>query len=406
MSTINIKTVIKKPNRNANIGTLYLRLKLHLSNGKREIIEISTRNSIKLNQWKGGIEPVKGSNSDALRMNDSTRRYISAIYSIFEDYKTSKIFSVEVFKSKILRQLFGIERVDTDSTLHITDLFTRYVTNYGAKMSRSRISRYEFVSRLIKEFCKHEYGVEKYPIIDIDRDFHVKFESYLFRINKDYSQETVNNYLKILGAVVRDAYHSSLIEKFPFVNRPYKYSETSVRHLTSDELQKIRNFKSSDERLQTVADAFLFAANTGLSHTDLLTLSKEHLISEKGSLYIRKKREKSNVLCTIPVNNEALAIIKKYEHYSDLTGKILPIFCINDYNDLLKRIADKCCINIDLSSHVARHTFSTTVWLDNGGSIEVLQKMLGHKSIRTTQRYGRVNERRIIQEAEKIFNTI
>ena len=76
------------------------------------------------------------------------------------------------------------------------------------------------------------------------------------------------------------------------------------------------------------------------------------------------------------------------------TGKLLPIISNQRMNSYLKDLAVKCEINKELTFHAARHTFATTVTLTNGVPIESVSTMLGHKSIRTTQIYAKVVERK------------
>lgn len=67
-------------------------------------------------------------------------------------------------------------------------------------------------------------------------------------------------------------------------------------------------------------------------------------------------------------------------------------------NSYLKEIADLCGIKKELTFHIARHTFATTVTLSNGVSIESVSKMLGHKSIKTTQQYAKILDSKVSQD--------
>ena len=64
-------------------------------------------------------------------------------------------------------------------------------------------------------------------------------------------------------------------------------------------------------------------------------------------------------------------------------------------NAYLKELADLCNIQKDLSYHVARHTFATTVTMMNGVPIESVSKMLGHKNIQSTQHYARIVDKKV-----------
>ena len=64
-------------------------------------------------------------------------------------------------------------------------------------------------------------------------------------------------------------------------------------------------------------------------------------------------------------------------------------------NSYLKEIADVCGIKKNLTFHIARHTFATTITLSNGVPIETVSKLLGHSKITTTQIYAKVIERKV-----------
>ena len=69
-------------------------------------------------------------------------------------------------------------------------------------------------------------------------------------------------------------------------------------------------------------------------------------------------------------------------------------------NEYLKEIADRCEINKYLTFHVARHTFATTVTLTNGVPIETVSKMLGHKTLRTTQQYAKILDKKVSEDMQ------
>jgi len=67
-------------------------------------------------------------------------------------------------------------------------------------------------------------------------------------------------------------------------------------------------------------------------------------------------------------------------------------------NSYLKEIADGCRITKNLTFHIARHTFATTVTLSNGVPIETVSKMLGHKSLKQTQHYAKIVDLKISED--------
>lgn len=114
------------------------------------------------------------------------------------------------------------------------------------------------------------------------------------------------------------------------------------------------------------------------------------------------ERTKTGVRAVIPILAEANAIIKKYKNHPvyNSVGLLIPIISNQKMNAYLKEIAILCKINKQLSSHIARHTFATTVTLSNGIPLETVQKMLGHSKISTTQIYSKVIDNKVISDME------
>ena len=100
----------------------------------------------------------------------------------------------------------------------------------------------------------------------------------------------------------------------------------------------------------------VFYPLTGLAFSDVKDLSPEHLVKDnKGELWIRKNRQKTKIMCNIPVLPVAASILDKYKDVAECTGKLLPVLCNQRMNSYLKEIADVCGIHKNLSTHTARH---------------------------------------------------
>ena len=86
--------------------------------------------------------------------------------------------------------------------------------------------------------------------------------------------------------------------------------------------------------------------------------------------------------------------------YSDLerlrdNDPVLPIPTTQRMNACLKELAVCCEINKELTFHIARHTFATTVTMTNGVPIESVSKMLGHTNIKSTQHYAKIVDKKV-----------
>jgi site-specific recombinase XerD len=184
----------------------------------------------------------------------------------------------------------------------------------------------------------------------------------------------------------------------PFKNYKIKIHKVDKDFLNLSELQTIEEKEFSIERLQIVKDIFVFCCYTGLAYVDLLNLSDKHIVQGiDNELWIKTHRQKTNIPVNTPILPKAVQIMEKYlnHHRSAKLDQIFPVFTNQKVNSYLKEIADLCGIKKNLSFHIARHTFATTVTLSNGVPIETVSKMLGHTKISTTQIYARVVEQKI-----------
>lgn len=133
----------------------------------------------------------------------------------------------------------------------------------------------------------------------------------------------------------------------------------------------------------------LLSSFTGLSFVDIDNLREEHIQrSFDGNIWIKTKRQKTLVNSNVPLLDVPKAILEKYKNRQP-NGKLLPVISNQKMNEYLDEIATLCNIDKHITFHLARHTFATTITLSQGVPIESVSKMLGHKSIRTTQIYAR-----------------
>ena len=91
-------------------------------------------------------------------------------------------------------------------------------------------------------------------------------------------------------------------------------------------------------------------------------------------------------------------LVEKYADVNNSKGKLFPVYSNQRMNSYLKEIADSCGIKKNLTFHIARHTFATTVTLTNGVPIESVSKMLGHKSLKTTQHYAKILDEKLSED--------
>lgn len=152
------------------------------------------------------------------------------------------------------------------------------------------------------------------------------------------------------------------------------------------------------KRLEQVRDVFIFSCFTGLAYIDVKNLKNQHIKkSFDGKMWIMTKRKKIEVESNILLLDIPLRILAKYKNQLP-KEQILSVLSNQKTNAYLKEIGDLCDIDKDITFHLARHTFATTVTLAKGVPIESVSKMLGHTNIQTTQIYARILNSKISED--------
>ena len=165
--------------------------------------------------------------------------------------------------------------------------------------------------------------------------------------------------------------------------------------LTEEEVNKIKNFKTDNEKLIKVRDLFIFQCYTGLAYVDLMNFSSDWIIESDGYKMFSNSRSKTDVRFTSLLLPEAENILLKYY------GK-LPKLSNQKYNDYLKIIEAGAKLKKHLTTHVARHTFATYL-LNNDVPIETVSRAVGHTSIKQTEHYAKLLNKKIVSDMKKLL---
>ncbi|WP_462251445.1 site-specific integrase [Ferruginibacter sp.] len=212
--------------------------------------------------------------------------------------------------------------------------------------------------------------------------------------------KTVNSavkYVKNFGKIIRICISNNWLDKDPFVNYKSKFKEVVRAFLSQDEIDAIAAKEFSIERLGQVRD-FLFSCYTGLAYIDVKQLTRNNIsLGIDGEKWIFISRQKTDTQSNIPLLPMAESVLDKYKNHPQCINEksLLPVLSNRKMNSYLKEITDVCGITKELAFRIARHTFATTVTLTNGVSIESVSKMLGHRSIKSTQHYANILDRKV-----------
>ncbi|MBD0725510.1 recombinase [Flavobacterium sp. L1I52] len=370
-------------------------------NGTR--IELSTSKFVEKSKWNTAAGKIKGNSEEARLLNSYLDILKNKAYEIEKwMVNNNQEINAQTFKNKLL----GVEEKQRKLIVIFEDHNKRVKDLIGKEFSINTYKKYETALSHTREFLKYQHSINDISIKQIDIAFINDFDFYLRNIKNCNNNSTIK-YVRNFGKIVKQCYINGWIEKDPFLNYKGKVKENERTYLTENEIDSLLNKNFKIKRLELVRDMFIFSCFTGLAYIDVFNLTKSNIVlGIDGEKWISTHRQKTESASKIPILPVTQMIIDKYENHPQCNNenKLLPILSNQKMNAYLKELADICEIDKELTFHIARHTFATTVTLTNGVPIESVSKMLGHKNLRTTQHYAKVLDRKVSEDM-KILKT-
>jgi len=390
---VSILFYAKKAKAAANgLVPIYARITI---NGKR--IELSTNRFVEISKWSTEAGKIKGTSEEARSINNHLDLLKSQIRDAEMELIHKKIVvTTETIKSKLL----GVDERARMLVPIFQDHNNKIKELVGKEYAPGTLERYTTSLKHTIEFMQWKYNISDIDITKIDHAFITDYEFWL-RSVRNCANNTAVKYLKNFNKIIKLCLANDWLDKNPFANYKSKVKEVERVYLTEDEIQSILNKDFKTERLSLVRDIFLFSCFTGLAYIDVKNLTKSHIsFGIDGEKWIFTHRQKTESASKIPILPVTQMIIDKYEIHPQCINedKLLPILSNQKMNAYLKEIAGVCEIEKELTFHIARHTFATTVTLTNGVPIESVSKMLGHKNLRTTQHCAKVLDRKVSED--------
>ena len=379
MKVFNIDYVFDRKNNSKSKGLGAVEIRITFSRTSR--ILIATGVKVSPEQWDEETSMVIG--NGAKRMNRELYDQEQGFRELLADMERSgEPMTAETFRrfrdqrNKMHNQLFYDFAMDAMAERNITD--------------STRVTHMCAIEALKKSGCVR-------MVSDLTADNIARFDRWLRERNPHMMQTTLHNYHKRIKVYANEAVRRGLLNMSPYERFKDQRGRPRDRvFLTDEELTRIRKLKIYDKPTGRARDVFVFCCYTGLAYADVNYLASDMVIDRNGHLFISAERHKTGTRYYTPMLPPAQRVWKKYK------GK-LPVYSQQSYNRLLKILGHMAGINKPMSSHIARHTFATTVVLANDIPIETLSKMLGHRDIRVTQVYARVLDQTINRHSDKLF---
>ena len=379
-----------------NEATLYARVTV---NGKRA--EVSLSKKIDVTRWDEDACMMKGKSPETLDVNefiDLVKGELRQRY--YELRATGQEITTEAIKNKYLgiqeeqRSLLEVFRYHNDEMKGLI----------GKGIASGTHKRYLVAVGKIERFLKSKYKKSDILLGDLKYKFIADFE-YFLKTTDNLEHNTCIRYLKILKKIANLCVKNEWLPRNPFQGYKCVSDEVEREVLNEEEIEKLISKELPSKRLEEARDIFAFSCYTGYAYSEVLALTPDHIgIGLDGEKWIFIHRRKTDNRSNVMLLPTALQLIEKYRNHPVCvsTGRLFPVKSNQKYNDYLKEIAGICGINKRLTTHTARHTFATTVTLVNDVPIESVSAMLGHKSIRTTQIYAKVVQKKVSNDMKQL----
>ena len=308
---------------------------------------------------------------------------------------------IEAFKKDInmtVQRLYSMYVEALSTTVPLTQ-FSENVLKYSSNRKEVTKRSYRDVVRNINEFSP---GV---ALEDIDIQWIKKYERWQY--DRGISDSTVWSRLKVIRAFFNEAIKRDLLKPWQTPFRIYEIPEMRYRTdvLRFSEMEDLLHYKFEDQKLRRARDFFLLSCYTGLRYGDMVRLTSGHIRQVGEETWLTMQTSKTGKLVQIPLTiifyGRVMEILKKYKRVEDL---VTPFKCNTTINRAIHDLFDICKIGGSqrITVHTARRSCITGL-ADFGVNVYVIQKVVGHARITTTQKYIQLSTATIEADLRKAF---
>ncbi|MDE3183982.1 MAG: site-specific integrase [Bacteroidota bacterium] len=368
--------------------------------------EVSTKRKCDPDNWNVSAGRLYGKSEAAREFN----YYLDTLQQkVFETKRRLIEMDKELTAETIKNELLGR---NNNPKYMLLEVFKHHNTQMAALVNREyapgTLERYETSYRHTESFLQWKFKLNDIAIDKLNYEFITEYEFWLKSV-RNCGHNTTMKYLANFKKIVIRCLKNGWLQKDPFIGFNMAKREVERTALTEHELQLLSAKSFSAERLSIVKDIFLFSCYSGLAYADVQKLKRSEIrIGIDGEKWIFTRRQKTDSSSRIPLLPPALHILERYTKHPQCKfgDKVLPVLSNQKMNAYLKEIADVCGITKNLTYHIARHTFATTVTLSNGVPIETVSKMLGHRNLKTTQHYAKILDMKVSEDMKNLKNRL
>ena len=365
----------------------------------RSIAQFSCKLFCNPDLWNPRESRMNGKSREAVEVNAKLDNLLLAVQSSYQSLlaKGSPFDATDIkehFQGCVQSRTLLLERFD--------GLIEEMKDHVGVDIKENSLASYRQTRARLQQFIRAKHNASDLAFSQLTEDFIKQFEQYVIG-EVGLKQSTCYNMIVLIKKVCKLAYREGAADSLLFDNVHVGKGDSRLpKALDREALDKALCFDGWEADLETARDVFLFACYTGAAYCDLMALNRGHLVcDDEGALWLKFNRQKTGVLCRVKLLPEALRLMNRLSDEGRDT--LLPHINYLTYQSHLKVLRLRAGIALPFTSHTARHTFATLVTLEQGVPIETVSKMLGHSTVRMTERYAKVTPQKLFEEFDRLI---
>ena len=369
---------------------IYCRITL---DGKRT--QFSTANKIESEFWISSANKVDKKSPNVIAINedlDSIKGDLRKIYNQLT--ATHKAVTGEMVKNAFTGK--GQEKKTIMDVFNINIALLKEAVKKGKAALKTQ-QRLENIQRKFQAYLKKEFHLSDKPLVELKPSLGDDLKHY-FTIHCNIGDNTTFKFISIVKGLLDFSVDKGWMDKNPISRYKCPYKNPHREVLSMLEIGMLMKARMPNKMVERARDCYVFSCFTGYAYQEVDNLTKENVvIGMDGNKWISLCRHKTDEPELVPLLQIPLEIIDRYKNdtWANANNKLLPVRSTQKYNKNLKKVAEVAGIKKHLTTHTARHTFATTVALEHDVPMETVSRLLGHRSIRTTQIYAKVSLKKL-----------
>ena len=367
----------------------------------RSIAQFSCKLFCNPDLWNPRESRMDGKSREAVEVNGRLDNLLLAVQSSYQSLlaKGSPFDATDIkedFQGSVQSRTMLLERFD--------GLIEDMEEHVGIDIKRESLVLYRQTRARLQQLIRAKHNASDLTFSQLTENFIKQFEQFVTG-EVGLKQSTCYNMIVLIKKVCKLAYREGAADSLLFDNVHVDKGDSRLpKALDREALDKLKAlcFDGWEIDLETARDVFLFACYTGAAYCDLMALNPEHLIrDDEGVLWLKFNRQKTGVLCRVKLLPEVLRLMNRLS--DERRNTLLPHIDYLTYQSHLKVLRLRAGIALPITSHTARHTFATLITLEQGVPIETVSKMLGHSTVRMTERYAKVTPQKLFEEFDRLI---